>query len=311
MQVVSDLAALRQRPFPRIICGVGVFDGVHLGHQAILRGVVADARAAGTAAVFTFLNHPLTVLAPSRAPRLITPPPLKARILEEHGIALNIAVPFTPALAALSAETFVREVLAGQVGVRGIHVGDDFRFGRDREGTPEELVRLGVALGFMVTVVREVAVGGTPVHSTLIRELLHQGKLREAQTLLGRPYLILGTIQAGAGRGKALGFPTANLDGADVLVPDGIYAGRARAGGPWRKAVMSVGVAPTFGGTRRWLEVHFLPPFSEAIGPGVELTVALLHRIRDEIRFPDAAALVAQMRQDVAFAERLLGAEEG
>ncbi|HEU5393978.1 MAG TPA: riboflavin biosynthesis protein RibF, partial [Candidatus Methylomirabilis sp.] len=184
MQVVTDLASLRQQPVPGIVCGVGVFDGVHLGHQAILRGVVADARAGGTAAVFTFLNHPLTVLAPSRAPRLITPPPLKARILEEQGIALNIAVPFTPALAALSAETFVREVLVGQVGVRRIHVGDDFRFGREREGTPEDLVRLGAALGFRVTVVPEVAVGGAPVHSTLIRELLHQGKLREAQTLL-------------------------------------------------------------------------------------------------------------------------------
>ncbi len=312
MQVVSDLAALRQRSFPGIICGVGVFDGVHLGHQAILRGVVAQPRAGGgTPAVFTFLNHPLTVLAPSRAPRLITPPPLKTRILEEQGIALTIGVSFTPAMAALSPETFIRDVLVGQVGVRGVHVGADFRFGRGREGTPEDLVRLGVALGFTVKVVPEVAVGGTPVHSTLIRELLAQAKLREAQTFLGRPYLVLGAIEVGAGRGKALGFPTANLDGGEVLVPDGIYAGRARAAGEWRKAVMSLGVAPTFGGTRRLLEVHFLPPLTEAIGPGVELTVALLHRIRDEIRFPDAAALVAQMRQDVAFAEGLLAAEDG
>jgi len=227
------------------------------------------------------------------------------------GIALTIGVPFTPAMAALSPETFVRDVLVGQVGVRGVHVGADFRFGRGREGTPEDLIRLGAALGFTVKVVPEVAVGGTPVHSTLIRELLAQGKLREAQTFLGRPYLVLGAIEVGAGRGKALGFPTANLDGGEVLVPDGIYAGRARAAGEWRKAVMSLGVAPTFGGTRRLLEVHFLPPLTEAIGPGAELTVALLHRIRDEIRFPDAAALVAQMRQDVAFAERLLAAEDG
>lgn len=310
MRVVSDLAALRERPFPGIVCGVGVFDGVHLGHQAILRGVVAEAGPAGTPAVFTFLNHPLTVLNPSRAPRLITPPPLKARLLEEAEIALTIGVPFTPATAALSPEAFVRDVLVGQVGVLGVHVGADFRFGRGREGSPEDLLRLGTALGFTVTVVPEVSVGGTPVHSTLIREHLGTGKLREAQTLLGRPYLVLGTIQAGAGRGKALGFPTANLDGGEVLVPDGIYAGLARATGPWRKAVMSLGVAPTFGGTRRQLEVHVLPPLPEAIGPGVEVTVALLHRIRDEIRFPDAAALVAQMRQDVTFAERLLAAEE-
>lgn len=311
MQVVSDLAPLRERPFPRIVCGIGIFDGVHLGHQAILRTVVAEASRRATPAVFTFANHPLTVLTPARAPRLITPPPLKTRILEEQGIALTIVVPFTPALAALSPDAFVRDILVGQVGVEGVHVGADFRFGRNRAGGPQDLLRLGAALGFRVEVVPEVTVGGTPVHSSLIRELLAQGKLREAQTFLGRPYLVVGTVQAGAGRGKGLGFPTANLDGAEVLLPDGIYAGRARARGEWRKAVMSIGAAPTFGGTRRWLEVHFLPPLRDEVGPGVELTVALLHRIRDEIRFPDAAALVAQMRQDVAFAERLLAAEGG
>lgn len=309
MRVVSDLAALSGRPFPRIVCGIGVFDGVHLGHQAILRTVAAEASRRGTPAVFTFLNHPLTVLNPARAPRPITPLPLKTRILEEQGIALTIVVPFTPALAALSPNAFVQDILVERVGVEGVHVGADFRFGRNRAGGPEDLLRLGSALGFRVEVVPEVTVGGTPVHSALIRELLAQGKLREAQTLLGRPYLAVGTVQVGAGRGKGLGFPTANLDGGEVLVPDGIYAGRARARGEWRKAVMSLGVAPTFGGTRRWLEVHFLPPLLDEVGPGVELTVALLHRIRDEIRFPDAAALIAQMRQDVAFAEGLLAAE--
>ncbi|MFQ5839635.1 MAG: adenylyltransferase/cytidyltransferase family protein, partial [Candidatus Methylomirabilales bacterium] len=191
---------------------VGTFDGVHLGHQWIIRQVTEWAdRRHGVPGVFTFTNHPRAVLTPEKAPRLITPPALKARILARLGIGILVSIEFTAAFAQTEPEFFLDEVLVRGLGVRALMVGFNFGFGRDRRGTAELLARLGARRGLEVTVIPPVRVEGAIVQSTKIRELLMGGDLGKARALLGRSYALLGTVMPGAGRGSSLGFRTANL----------------------------------------------------------------------------------------------------
>lgn len=303
MVVVDDLDLLRGE-HPGVVAGLGTFDGVHLGHQEVLRQVLRQAReAGGTAAVFTFTRHPLVVLNPPKAPKLITPLPLKRAILERSGIDLLVTATFDRAMADLSPRDFVKQVLVDRLAVRALCVGYDFAFGRGRTGTTETLAALAREHGFALTVVPAVTLDGLLVSSTTIRGLLVEGEVRQAWRLLGRPYMISGVVARGSGRGRTLGYPTANLDApADLLAPDGVYAARAAVRGQVREAMVNIGVAPTFGGTARRLEVH-LPGWTKDLY-GEAVTVLFLERLRAEARFPSPEALVAQLERDRAEARR-------
>jgi riboflavin kinase/FMN adenylyltransferase len=280
------------------VLGMGTFDGVHLGHQEILRRVREQAaRLGGTPAALTFAQHPLEVVRPEQAPPILTPLPLKLALLAGQGMAATVVIHFSRALAELEAEAFISHVLAEGLRVRALCVGYDFGFGKGRRGDVVLLEALAPRRGFRLEVVPAVRVAGLVVSSRRIRALLAEGKVEEAQELLGRPYTLEGEVQPGMGRGQKLGFPTANLR-VDPRLPlrDGVYAGRVLVRGGFQDAMMNVGVAPTFGpGTRR-LEIH-MPGWSQALY-GERVAAFFLQRLRDEARFAGAEALAAQLAKD-------------
>jgi len=312
MEIIRDIAHLREKSFPHVAAAIGTFDGVHVGHQWIIRTVVGRARErGGTGAAFTFVNHPLEVLQPERAPQLITPYPIKERLLKSLGVDLLVALPFTPSLAEMEAGAFVEEILWKRLRAEFLCLGFDFRFGRGRRGTPDLLRKMAKALGFQVEVFPPVTVDGTVVKSTIIRDLLHQGKVGEAARYLTRPYAALGEIVPGAGRGRGLGFATANLvPPQDLLIPDGVYAGRVYADEGGYDAAINVGVAPTFGAGGRRVEVHLLDIEEDqedrAPGYGQAVLVTFWERIRDEVRFASAEALQAQVARDIQRVREIL-----
>lgn len=309
MEIIRDIANVGEKVFPCVAVAIGTFDGVHAGHQRIIGKVVERARQArGTGAALTFVDHPLRILQPDQAPKLITPLLIKERLLKALGVDLLIAIPFTPNLAELEAEFFVREILWEKLRAEFLCIGFDFRFGRGRRGTPDLLRNMGKTLGFDVEVVPPIMVEGTVVKSALIRDLLQQGKVGEAVPYLTRPYAIFGKIVPGAGRGEALGFATANvIPPEDFLIPDGVYAGRAYVGERGYDAAINVGVAPTFGGRGRRVEVHLLDiPRDQVPGYEQALLIAFGEWIREEVRFASPEELKAQVARDVQRAREIL-----
>jgi riboflavin kinase/FMN adenylyltransferase len=292
---------------PPSVVAQGTFDGIHLGHQAVIRMAVGRARALGVRPVaVTFDPHPVTVLRPAEAPPELLPLDQRLDRIAELGPDVCLVIPFTPEFSRVEAETYVRDVLLGLLGAQEIVVGFNHAFGRGARGTPELLERVAGPMGVRVHVVAPLRVDGVPVSSTAIREALRDGDVRRAASLLGRPYTIVGTVARGAARGRALGFPTANLTGPPGLsLADGVYTARARWDGELAAAVVNVGVRPTVDGATRLVEAHLLDVAPELYGR--RLALAFLDRIRPERRFPSLDALRAQIAQDVATARRLLG----
>jgi riboflavin kinase/FMN adenylyltransferase len=286
-----------------VVLGMGTLDGVHVGHQAILRRVAERTSTPGaTPAVLTFAQHPLAIVRPQQAPALLTPLPLKLALLERFGMAAVVVIHFTPALATLEADEFVQRALVDGLGVGGLCVGYDFGFGRGRRGNVELLRELSQRYGFWLEVIPPVTVDGQVVSSRAIRGLLIQGRVAAAQRLLGRPYCLVGEVERGDGRGRHLGFATANLPVPDSeLVKDGVYAGRVLVRGAFRDAMMNLGRAPTFGGGLHRLEIH-IPGWEEPLY-GERIVAFFLARLRDEQRFADAGALRAQLGRDREAAE--------
>jgi riboflavin kinase / FMN adenylyltransferase len=278
---------------------VGVFDGVHLGHQALIRRLVGDARAAGaTPVAATFDPLPAQVLAQDPPQSTLADAPERAALLEQAGARDVIIFTFDTAFSHQSAEEFIKRVTsAGDV--QRIVVGPDFQFGHGREGAVPALQALGDRYRFAVTVVEPIEMGGRRVSSTRIRQLLREGDLATAKALLGRPYSVTGTIVKGEQRGRSLGFPTINVASPpDKLLPhDGIYATWVVLGDTRYRAASSLGVRPTFGGGPRKLEA-FILDFDEQVY-GQQATIAFVERLRDEIRFESADALAAQIAKDV------------
>lgn len=315
MRIVRGSRTL-EKPLERAVLTVGNFDGLHVGHQRIMKTVTGRARAFdGQAAVYTFEPHPRKVLAPERAPRLLTTLEQKLELLDAAGVDVAIVEPFDREFARLPAERFVREILHERIDPLEVYVGYDFRYGRDREGSMRTLTELGPHLGFSVTIVPEVKLGSRDVNSTRIRELLEQGNVSEAALLLGRPYTVRGRVVVGDRRGRTLGFPTMNVDPDNEVLPrSGVYAGRVRfldagepAAGSSFGAVTNVGRRPTFGASERVLtEAHLLDFSGDAYGRRIEVTFE--HALREERRFPDVEALRAQIAADAELARRKLAA---
>ncbi len=296
---------------PPVTLALGVFDGVHLGHQEILRRTVAAARRLGGWAVAgTFDRHPAAVVAPNRAPPAIQPLWLRLRYLAAQGVEATWVMTFDEAFSRQTGEAFVRRLAAGFARLAHVCVGQDYHFGWRRSGDVALLERLGTGLGFSVDRVPPLRVEGRVLSSTLIREQIRQGDLATASRWLGRPYSLGGRVVHGDGLGRQLEYPTANLDIRGLqLPPPGVYAARVRDGdGPWRAAVMNLGVRPTVGtdATPR-LEVHVLDCAADLYGH--ELEVQPVHRLRAEQRFESLAALRTQIARDVRQARQWLAAE--
>jgi len=288
-------------PGTRTALALGNFDGVHLGHQAVLRQVLASARARGVSAVLvTFEPHPAEVLAPQGRPRLLQTKRQKLASLEAEGMDAVLVLPFDLALAALSPEAFV-ERLSSALSPVSVHVGTGFRFGRERRGDVTLLRALGVAHGFAVEEVAPVEMDGLRVSSSRIREAVLQGRVDLARHLLGRAYAVEGRVVRGEGRGAALSFPTANLSVENELPPlRGVYVTETLAAELRWPSVTNVGVRPTFDGSRLTVESHLIDYEGDLYGQRVE--ARFLARLRDERRFADATALAEQIARDRAAA---------
>jgi riboflavin kinase/FMN adenylyltransferase len=303
--IVLDPAA----PLPAELRGasvaIGNFDGVHRGHQTLLGAAARSAAAAGRPfGVITFEPHPRTFFRPAEPVFRLSPPPLKARLLGALGTDFMVPLPFDAALAGLEAELFVERVIAAMVGAGHLVTGLDFHFGKGRRGNADLLRALGPRLGFTLSQVEQVTdpAGSAPFSSSAIRSALRHGGVAGAAHELGYWWSVLGTVTAGDGRGRTIGFPTANL----VLEPgtdtrDGIYAVRVReaadpAPRPARAGAAYIGSRPTFQGERRFLEVHLLDFSGDLYGR--QLLVEFVAFIRPDRAFQDVAALTAQIARD-------------
>ena len=284
---------------------MGTFDGVHRGHQAVLAEVTRRAQAGKLASVLvTFEPHPLAVVNPAAAPKLLTLAAEKEALVQAQGIDRFVLMPFTPAVAQLDAEAFVGR-LCDEYGMHELVMGYDHGFGRGRAGDVELVERLARQRDFRMAVVDAVRDNGQPISSTLIRTAVAHGDLDSGARWLGRPYAIRGKVVRGAGRGRTIGIPTINLEPPDprkLLPPDGVYAvsvtvGRRETGNEKRYGgMMNQGPRPTFGDQARTLEVHLFDFDGELYGETVD--VEWVRRLRDVQAFPSRDALVAQLERD-------------
>ena len=290
---------------PRAVT-VGVFDGVHLGHQELLRRLAAEAAARNAVAtVITFDPHPLAVLAPEKTPERLMTNDRRLSLLLEAGAAAVASLRFDGRTAALSPEEFVREVLVGELHARVAVVSAAFRFGSGARGDAAALRRIGSEHGIETVEIRPVTRDGRRVSSTRIRTALRAGDVETAAKLLGRPHLVEGVVERGLGRGRTLGFPTANLGGIDVLLPaEGIYAAWAEWDGNVRPAAVHVGRRLTFEEAAT-VEAHVLD-FGEELYDR-RMALGFVRRLRDDVRFAGPAELAAQIARDVTATRELLG----
>lgn len=299
-------------PNENAVVTVGTFDGVHRGHQAILRYLTERARQRdGVSTVVSFDPHPREVVHGESVP-LLTTIDERAMLLEQYGLERFVVIPFTQAFAQLRPEAYVEEILLRRVGLKEIVIGYDHRFGRNREGDRDLLERMGMAHGFTVDVIPPQEVDHGIVSSSTIRELLlEDGDVQRATDMLGHPYALQGIVEEGEGRGRKLGYPTANIAVNDErkLIPDiGVYATRVRIGDtqPTYGGMMNIGRRPTFEDMNVTVEVHLLG-FEGSIY-GETLHVEFLQRLRDEQKFDSADALVAQLSRDEEHCRTVLNA---
>ena len=297
------------------VATVGTFDGVHRGHRAVLAEIVRRARTRGLASlIVTFDRHPLEVVNPPAAPRLLTLPDEKRALLAELGLDRIELLPFTGELARLAPEEFVRQVLRARYGMGELVLGYDHGFGRGRTGDVELVRRLAREDGFAVDVVDAVRDDGQPISSSLIRTAVAHGDLAAAERWLGRRYGATGVVERGAGRGRTFGIPTINLaplDPRKLLPPDGVYAvwvelpGKGEGGrGRRYGGMMNQGPRPTFGIAARALEIHLFDFAGELYGEAVN--VEWVRRLRDVQTFPSRDALVDQLGRDAVAARQAL-----
>jgi riboflavin kinase / FMN adenylyltransferase len=287
---------------------IGFFDGVHLGHQAVIRRTVELAgEQALHPTVVTFDRHPLQTLSPGKVPPLLSTLRKKAELIEGLGVGRLFVLEFTDQVSRWTPETFVDRILVRGLNARHVVVGANFTFGHRAAGNVGVLTDLGADLGFAVEGVGLFTLDGRRVSSTSIREALAEGDLDWPERALDRRYSVEGTVVPGAGRGRDLGFPTANLrTPAGIQLPGrGVYAGRAGTGGRWWKAAINVGINPTFGEEPLHVEAHLLD-FDGALSDSV-LTVEFWVRLRDEVRFDSSGALARQMGNDVQRTRELVG----
>ncbi|MCJ7515394.1 MAG: bifunctional riboflavin kinase/FAD synthetase [Dehalococcoidia bacterium] len=304
MQVEKELAGVK--PQREMLLSVGVFDGVHLGHQRLLAHLRDEARIKNwLSGVVTFKSHPEVVLAAESKLLWLNDLETRVSLLRNLGIDTVVVLPFSSELARLTARTFV-QLLKQHLKMRGLIVGPDFALGRNREGDAEKLRILGEEMGFSVEVIPAVVIDGLVVSSSTIRQALTEGDMKKVEKLIGRLFSLSGLVVGGDKRGRALGFPTANLDlrAEQALPGDGVYATISHTDDNSLPSVTNIGVRPTFGGSKRLVETYILDFEGELLGQ--KLTIDLVDKLRDEERYDTVDELKAQMARDVEKARQIL-----
>jgi len=309
MLVEEELARLS--PDKDTLVTIGVFDGVHLGHKHLISQLVGKAEQENLlSVVVTFRRHPQEVLHPDTRLPFLTSLAEREKLLKNEGVDIIIPLTFTAETSRLSARDFIG-LLRKHLGMRGMVIGPDFALGKKREGNADALGKLGREMGFSVTVVPPVMIDGEIVSSTAIRKALSDGDVHRVRRLVGRGFSLRGPVVAGAGRGVALGFPTANLDfgPGQALPADGVYASWVSIKGKIFPAITNIGTNPTFGDKRRAVEVYVVDYRGDLYGS--EIQVEFVERLREEKRFDNAEELKKQMAEDVKKGISLLSAKGG
>ncbi len=284
----------------------GVFDGLHIGHHDVLKKVRERADSDKLLSVlFGFYPHPLSYLAPDKCPPVLMCLPKRIEILEQIGFDIAIFVKFNEKIASMSPSAFVGSVLQELCRAKHVVVGYACQFGKDRTGNAQVLESLGQESGFGVTIVPPTQLNGLPVHSTRIRQAIARGDLGLASQLLGRIYSMSGTIVQGDGRGRQIGFPTANIDpGEQLCPPNGVYAIRVKLANQLFDGVLNIGIRPTFNGTKLQVESHLFEFNDTVYGETIE--IYFIEKIRNERTFSNKQALVQQIHRDIAVANEIL-----
>lgn len=309
MEIITDLGKI-STPFKNAVVTIGNFDGIHIGHQALFRQVIEKARdIGGTSVVMTFEPHPIRVLNCNKHFPLITLYEQKVELIGAAEIDTLVCVPFTREFAAIPARTFVKDILCDLIGMTSVVVGEDYSFGKKREGDISLLKEMGRTHGFEVIVSGWIEVGARRISSTEIRNLVRDGQLEEARELLGRHYQVRGTVVRGRDRGgRLLGYPTANLKLSDELCPKGgVYAVTVEYQGTTYDGAANIGYSPTFDNGEFSVEVHILD-FHEDIYDR-PIRVNFIQRLRGERKFAGPEALAAQIKLDIETARKLLSSE--
>jgi len=303
-KIFRDPRALPATDYP--VVAMGNFDGVHLGHQAILKTAIEHARRRnGLAFALTFDPPPAKVLFPNRAPRLIMTLEDKLDYLSRFDLAAIVVLEFTHELSLLEPRKFVADCLVEAIGVREVVIGATAAFGHRRSGNAQKMIELGREFGFETFVVQPVTVNGIMVSSSKIRELIASGDVKTAAFLLGRPHFLSGQVVRGHGRGRELGFPTANVStSTECVPPNGVYAGRVILNDGVRDAVINIGTRPTFGENELAIEAYLFDFVGDIYGQKVK--VEFIERVREERKFPSPQALSEQIAHDVARAKEIL-----
>jgi riboflavin kinase/FMN adenylyltransferase len=308
MKIFRSLEEIPTNFGPTIV-SAGNFDGVHCGHQHVLREVVRRAGESGSKAIaVTFEPHPLRILRPDVMPRLITPLRQKEALLAETGLDALLEIPFTRDFSMTTAEDFARNILAGKLHAKEVHEGDNFHFGHKAQGTTASLKELGQQFGFAVCTYPVMMARGLQVSSSQVRALLAAGKVSLARRLLGRVFSITGAPGRGRGYGHKYTVPTINLSRYDDLAPgDGVYFTRTRVDNETFNSVTNVGLRPTFGEESFAIETHLLDFHPLEVTAQTEVEISFLRWRRPEIKFPSIEALKEQIGKDVKRAQRYFG----
>ncbi|MEE8328549.1 MAG: bifunctional riboflavin kinase/FAD synthetase [Thermodesulfovibrionia bacterium] len=309
MKLIDGIENVTER-FSYPVLAIGNFDGIHLGHQTIFRMLTESARKNnGTSIVFTFEPHPLRIIAPERAPKLLTTFKEKTSLISNFGIDVLICANFTREFANMKAEDFVKNVLLNTIRVKEVFVGSNYFFGKGRRGSPVLLKELGKKYGFKASIIPEIKIDGAVPSSSRIRTLIAKGRVEEASVFLGRNYSVEGVVIRGAKRGKnLLNIPTANIATSNELLPKyGVYAATAEFEGKIYGGAVNIGCNPTFEDKKFSFEVHILRFDGELLGK--TLRVNFIKRIRDEIKFSNVKDLAAQVKKDIEGIKQILGAE--
>ena len=308
MSVIEELTRLHTTT-PTVVT-VGMFDGVHRGHQYLIDCLKKEAAQQGfVSGVITFTNHPRSVMLPKLNVPLLDTPEDRLQLIADQGVDLVVPLNFTLDFSYLSAKAFI-EVLRDALNMRELVVGPDFAFGYQREGTTEVLARLGKEMGFGVKIVEPVKFDGLIVSSTAVRSRVQAGDMAGAAWMLTRPFSLSGLVVKGDQRGRQIGFPTANLDiQPDVtLPPDGTYATWAQADGVTYKSATNIGVRPTFGSASRQIETHIIDYDGDLYN--TKIRVAFAQKLREEVKFNAVGDLVNQLHEDIAHAKTVLAEDE-
>jgi len=297
--------------FVNPILTIGNYDGLHVGHRRIIERINMKAREKqGTSMLMTFHPHPLNVLKPDKLIGVITPLHVKKRLIEEAGVDVLLVIPFTDEFHLISREDFVRDLLVKKLGIQGLIVGYDFRFGKGGEGNVEYLASKSTQYGFFFAIQDAITLDGEKVGSNRIRRMIQDGDVRKAAAHLGRSYMIQGTVIKGDGRGRTIGFPTINLATDFPLIPKGgVYITEVDIGGEKFAAVTNIGFNPTFDGRRLTIETHILD-FSQDLY-GREITLHFVDRVRDEVKFGSVDELKERIWKDAQTAREYFAGASG